>query len=576
MNPIEETKKVLSEVSAFLNGTPWKESFCTRLDVLKERASMPCELAIAGRVKAGKSSFLNALLGEQLAMVGTTETTATINFFKYGVPKDEEKPVLVVWEDGKEEWKSRAFLDSLQGNNKEVLELATKIDHLEYYLPKDILKNITLIDTPGTNALVDEHNQRTNDYFSDSLRKKHHEQSLRLKEKADAVIIAVGHVQKASDNDIVANFTDDTKAFNAMGIMTKIDNESLSSDEWKIRCASYANMMRQHLSTIIPVSASLDIAIESLARNNKLQYIQNIVRQINNPDDFERLFANSTIFFSQQQVYLNRFNKYGISGPMRETLMCGITDYPVFYRIAKELYHHPIDEAVENLRAYAGMRDVWKVIDKQFLNRSRIIRCASVLKEVHAILDEINNRYIYELRKEAVNLYAYLDIIKAYPYYSELYECRNKCSVISELLDNPGIPMPYINNDVRRAFISFVKRNICSKDECENMQRMLESLLEKVELLQVKFTQTDRNAEALMILDNNPNLFPEKEMEEIETLLGKRFGRSVSDLKLIPRERVGYWRGKKYFYQSNIDACQVIDTTIYNYNLLIARQNEST
>ena len=131
MNPTEETRQIIAKVKAFISKTPWKEAFETRLDVLSERASMPCELAIAGRVKAGKSSFLNALLGEKLAMVGTTETTATINYFKYGVPKDQEHPVLVVWEDGKEEWQSKAFLDSLQGNTREVIEKASKIDHLE-------------------------------------------------------------------------------------------------------------------------------------------------------------------------------------------------------------------------------------------------------------------------------------------------------------------------------------------------------------------------------------------------------------------------------------------------------------
>ncbi len=574
MNPTEETRQIIAKVKAFISKTPWKEAFETRLDVLSERASMPCELAIAGRVKAGKSSFLNALLGEKLAMVGTTETTATINYFKYGVPKDQEHPVLVVWEDGKEEWQSKAFLDSLQGNTREVIEKASKIDHLEYYVQKDILKNVTLVDTPGTNALVDEHNQRTKDFFSDSLRQKHHEQSIRLKERADAVIIVVGHVPMASNSDIIANFTDDTKAFNAMGIMTKIDNENLTIEEWKNRCLSYSNMMRQHLSIILPVSASMVTAINSLSSGNKLQYIQGVVRQVTNANDFERLFANSTKFFSQQSAYLNLFNKYGINETMRKSLMCGITDYPVFYRIARELYYNSVDEAVANIRVYSGMQDVWMVLNKQFLNRSRIIRCTSVLKAVHAMLDDIKNRCLYDLRQESVNLYAYLEIIKAYPYYAEVYARRNTSQEIAELLSNTGIPMPYIKNDVRRAFVSFVKRNICSDDECKIIQSQLESLLVEIEQLQGQFTQTDKNAEALMILESKANLFSDKEVEEIETLLGKHVGRSISDLNLSIGERILYWRGKRHFYQGNIDACQVIDTTIYNYNLLIKNEHE--
>ena len=38
-------------------------------------------VAVAGRVKVGKGTFVNALLGEGLAKVGTAETATTINYF---------------------------------------------------------------------------------------------------------------------------------------------------------------------------------------------------------------------------------------------------------------------------------------------------------------------------------------------------------------------------------------------------------------------------------------------------------------------------------------------------------------
>ena len=86
INPINQTQGLIKDVLEFIEQSPWKDAYSSRLQVLHEKADFPCELAIAGRVKAGKSSFLNALLGADLAMVGTTETTATINFFKYGKP----------------------------------------------------------------------------------------------------------------------------------------------------------------------------------------------------------------------------------------------------------------------------------------------------------------------------------------------------------------------------------------------------------------------------------------------------------------------------------------------------------
>jgi len=76
----------------------------------------PCVVAVVGRVKAGKSTFINALLGarEDLATVGTTETTATINYFRYGRPADPEWPVRCHWRGGGYKDYSAGFLHQLQ------------------------------------------------------------------------------------------------------------------------------------------------------------------------------------------------------------------------------------------------------------------------------------------------------------------------------------------------------------------------------------------------------------------------------------------------------------------------------
>lgn len=52
-----------------------------RLRRLTEQVDETCRVAVVGRMSAGKSSFINALLGEDKAVVGTNETTATINHF---------------------------------------------------------------------------------------------------------------------------------------------------------------------------------------------------------------------------------------------------------------------------------------------------------------------------------------------------------------------------------------------------------------------------------------------------------------------------------------------------------------
>src|SRR5687768_2216083 len=94
-----------------------------RMEELARQVYEPCVVAVVGRVKVGKSTFVNALLGEDLAKVGTTETTATINYFSYGTP-DPDRPVRCHWHGGQVTDESRAFLDGLQGNDLETLRRA--------------------------------------------------------------------------------------------------------------------------------------------------------------------------------------------------------------------------------------------------------------------------------------------------------------------------------------------------------------------------------------------------------------------------------------------------------------------
>jgi small GTP-binding protein len=84
-------------------------------------------LVIVGEFNSGKSSFLNALLGKKYLKEGVTPTTNKINILKYG--------------------------PEVQTN--------VEVDTEYVQLPVDWLKEISLVDTPGTNAVITGHQKLT-------------------------------------------------------------------------------------------------------------------------------------------------------------------------------------------------------------------------------------------------------------------------------------------------------------------------------------------------------------------------------------------------------------------------------
>ncbi len=124
---------------------------------LRDELDRPLLLAVLGEFNAGKSTFINAFVGADVAPTGIVPTTATLNVLRGGA----ERLVRVVRTDGTTreggyDDLSRLLEEAEQGA-MDAPEAGGPVDHVEIVLPSETLERVWILDTPGTNAIDPEH-----------------------------------------------------------------------------------------------------------------------------------------------------------------------------------------------------------------------------------------------------------------------------------------------------------------------------------------------------------------------------------------------------------------------------------
>jgi tetratricopeptide (TPR) repeat protein/GTPase SAR1 family protein len=175
-------------------------------DVARAAASLdqPLLVTVMGEFSSGKSSFVNAFIGADVAPTGITPTTATINVVRYG----RDRGGRVVSADGAS---LELGWDALMAHLRALSpEAARAIDRVEILVPLPQLEKIHIVDTPGLNSIQPEHEATARGFIA----------------RADAIVWVFTASQggKASEKRALRSIRDEGKR--VLGVLNKADQLS--------------------------------------------------------------------------------------------------------------------------------------------------------------------------------------------------------------------------------------------------------------------------------------------------------------------------------------------------------------
>jgi len=222
MTLLDRADRAFGEALALLRGAP-PQQLTESLAAARAALTAPMRVAVIGRVKAGKSTLMNALLGAETAPTGVEELTYNVTTFIHATV-----PALTVhFRDGRPpERRPPGWLSQLVGRTTGDIDVLRSIHHVDVGLPNAMLERLELIDTPGFGSFFDADSRNTLEFLGLTTDDVDHVTRAHAA-GADAVAYLFPRGVAAADRDLAADFEGaaigDFTPVNAIAVLTKVD-----------------------------------------------------------------------------------------------------------------------------------------------------------------------------------------------------------------------------------------------------------------------------------------------------------------------------------------------------------------
>lgn len=342
-----------------------------RLMDLRRRLDAPLRVAVAGRVKAGKSTLLNALIGERLAPTDAGECTRVVTWYTDG----HTYQVTLTRPDGS----SRQARFGRQDGPIEIDlagEAPDQLHSITISWPSQALRRSTLIDTPGIGSLSEQIARRTWELLASDDEVT----------PADAVIYLMTHAHR-DDVEFLAGFHDREVSrpnpVNAIAVLSRADEigagraDALRSAAAIARRLAADPQVRRVAQTVVPVAGLLAQTATTLTEREAKQL--ELIAALPAPDA-ELLLLSADRFVTtlpdlglsaaERTALLDRFGLFGLRAALTVLRRRTVT----------------ASELARELTAVSGLDDLNAVLQSLFHERAELLKSRSALLGVDALV----------------------------------------------------------------------------------------------------------------------------------------------------------------------------------------------
>jgi hypothetical protein len=339
------------------------------------RFDEPLRVAVAGKVKAGKSTLLNALLGEAIAPTDAGECTQVVTWYQDG---NTPKVTLYPKNPGPNAAPRQVPLHRRDG----ALELdlggtpVDRVDRMVVDWPSQSLRATTLIDTPGIDSLSTDTSARSHQFLAPDD----------APTAADAVIYLMRHLH-SGDVRFLESFHDQgvarATAVNTIAVLSRADeigvgrldalmsakriaNRYRCDDKLRDLCqtvVAVAGLLAQTGRTMKQVEFTALTELSALAREDMDALLLSV-------DRFVTSQTTAPLSTEARGALLDRFGLFGVR--------LGVT-------LIRQGVNDPARLSTELVRR-SGLDDLREVLAIQFTERRDLLKARSALLALDLVL----------------------------------------------------------------------------------------------------------------------------------------------------------------------------------------------